>query len=49
MSGKRHQRRIAILAFQFMEQKTNLYLHEDVRIQESIMGLKWTRYKLALH
>lgn len=37
VSAKRHQRRLAILAFQFMEQKTNMYLQEEVSVQESIM------------
>lgn len=49
VSANRHQQRLAILAFQFMEQKTNIYLQEDVSIQQSIMGLKRIRYTLALH
>lgn len=39
VSSNRHQQRLAILAFQFMEQNTNVYLQEEVSIQEPIMGL----------
>lgn len=39
LTVQRHQRRIAIVVFQFMEQKTNLYLKEDVSILECTMGL----------
>ncbi|XP_056877272.1 uncharacterized protein LOC130518575 [Takifugu flavidus] len=30
MTVQRHQRRVAIVAFQFMEQRTNLYLKEEI-------------------
>lgn len=40
MTVQRHQRRLAILVFQFMEQTTNLYLKEEVSIQEHVMVLR---------
>lgn len=39
LTVQRNQRRIAIIVFQFMEQKTNLYLKEEVSILECAMGL----------
>lgn len=40
----RHQRRFVVKAFQFMEQKTNKYLDEEVSIQGAIVGLKGKSY-----
>lgn len=40
MTVQRHQRRIAIVTFQFMEQRTNLYLKEEVSIWEHMMVLR---------
>lgn len=37
VTSNRHQRRFVVRTFLFMEQKTNLYLDEEVSIQESVM------------